>query len=139
MRMSRVTHMNTSWHMYECVVSHHTYEKLQKAPLIHTCCICERVMYTTCMNESCGCRRLSLIVQSCIHICRIHTWSIYVFIYAVYCLNHQYTYMHESCLLMQQPQDSFIYAVYMSHVAVAKDNTCMNESCHTYEWVMSHI
>jgi len=47
--------------------------------------------------------------------------------------------MHESCLLMQQPQDSFIYAVYMSHVAVAKDNTCMNESCHTYEWVMSHI
>ena len=108
--MRFVTHVNESWHTYECVMSsnmwmrhvthmiasRHTYESV----ISHIW-----MSYITHMNESCH-------TYECV---MLHTWMSHV------------THMNASC---------HTYECVMSHTWM-RHVTHMNASCHTHEWVTS--
>jgi len=150
---SHATHMDVSCHIYEWVMSH-----IWMSHVTHTN---ERVMspwwtsHVTHMNESCRTyeramphkRRANL--GGFPHV----TWlfhtrdfvsdvtDLYVWHDSLVCVTNEACHTRER---PQRPQITHSYS-YMSHIWISHDPfilirvTCMNESCHTYEWVLSHV
>jgi len=118
-KMSHVTHINESCHTYKNM------SELSDSHVPHVQILCVVCMRVSRINESC-------------HTCdwvMLHKW-----------MSHR-THMNESCHTHEISSD-----LVGSHVHILCAHTCMchiwmshvthvnvNESCHTYEWVMSHL
>ena len=115
--MSHGTHMNELCHTYKSVVSH-----IWMSHVTHeSCCTYEWVMQpiwmscVTRVNKSCPIKTL------------LELWSSAMYIYVYICLYiHIYTFICKHIHIYSE------LCIKMSHVT-----RMSNESCHTYNWVMS--
>jgi len=124
---SRVTHMNYEWvtsHMWMCHVNClnetcHAYDWVLLLMRMRSVMSRRWMSHVTPVNESCHTReRVMERVMS-------HTWASHVIH-----MHEMYTYEWVMPLIWMNHVTSHIW---MSHV------THMNESCHTYDWGMSHM
>jgi len=126
-----VTHMNESYHTHKLVMSH-----LWTSHVTHT-------------NESCHTYEwvsssflaLSLSLTLCVHVClffpphaSFHTSPLP----ASFSCSRQVLCPWSKSHVTHKNESCHTYDWVVSHIWMSH-STHMNESCHTYEWVMSHI
>ena len=148
--MSHVTHMNESCHTYEWVTPH-TWTGVHVCDMTHSCVWSESFIYVTWRIHMCDMTHSHGQVMSHIwmcHRCRNADKPDTVFKGSSAKEKHSFVRelrnigSFESCdcwFQMCHGGRNAEKPVHTRHIWMSRVSICMNESCHTYEWVMSHI